>query len=87
VRVGEPVRLLRGWVVPIEWRAAGAAPLFPVFVGRLSIGADRLALDGHYAPPFGMVGYLLDRALLAVATRRTAAWFLGRVEEVLRQPR
>lgn len=85
VSVGRPVRQADGWSVPIEWRAATLAPLFPVFVGRLTVRLDRLALDGHYAPPFGLVGYVLDRALLAIAARRTAVWFLAKIEGVIGQ--
>ena len=79
VSLGQP-RLAGGsWAVPIEWRAATLAPLFPVFVGSLTISADRIALDGHYAPPFGVIGLVLDRALLAIAARATARWFLAKV--------
>lgn len=83
VSLGTPVRNGHGWVIPIEWRAATLAPLFPVLVGRLVITADRIALDGHYAPPFGVVGYVLDRALLSIAARGIARWFLTKMAGVL----
>ncbi len=83
VSVGRPVRQTDRWLVPIAWRAATLAPLFPVFAGRLTVYPDRLELDGHYAPPFGMVGFILDRALLAIAARRTAFWFLAKIEGVI----
>ena len=72
-----------GWTIPIEWRAASLAPLFPVFSGQLIIDAERIVTDGHYAPPFGVVGYFLDRALLSIAARGTARWFLGKVAGVV----
>jgi hypothetical protein len=72
-----------GWTIPIEWRAASLAPLFPVFSGQLIIDAERIVIDGHYAPPFGVVGYVLDRALLSIAARGTARWFLGKVAGVV----
>ena len=71
------------WVVPIEWRAATLTPLFPVFVGRLRLRAALIELDGHYAPPGGPIGYLLDRALLHHAARATGRWFLGKVVAAL----
>jgi hypothetical protein len=71
------------WVVPIEWRAATLTPLFPVFVGRLRLRAALIELDGHYAPPGGQIGYLLDRALLHHAARATGRWFLGKVVAAL----
>jgi hypothetical protein len=83
VSVGVPRWRLDSWVVPIEWRAASLAPLFPVFVGRLVIAADRILLDGHYAPPFGVVGYMLDRAVLSTVARATGRWFLNKVASVI----
>ncbi len=72
-----------GWLIPIEWRAATLTPLFPVFVGDLRIRSDRIELDGHYAPPGGTIGYVLDRALLRIAARGTARWFLRKVVSAL----
>ena len=66
--------------VEIQWRAATAAPLFPVFSGLLRIGPDELAITGLYAPPGGAVGRLADRALLHVAATGTARWLLGEIQ-------
>lgn len=79
VTIGRPGRVGEGWLVPIEWRAATLAPLFPVFVGSLRIEADRIAIGGHYAPPFGVVGFVLDRAVLSIAAQATARWFVTKV--------
>jgi hypothetical protein len=38
VGLGEPVRDRGGWMVPVEWRAATNAPLFPVEIS--DSGAD-----------------------------------------------
>ena len=35
----------------LSWRAAGMAPLFPVFAGSLSWNEGELLLSGYYAPP------------------------------------
>ncbi len=83
VSVGVPRRVGHGWMVAIEWRAATLAPLFPVFAGRLEIGADEIALDGHYAPPFGLVGYVIDRGVLGIVGRGTARWFLAKAAAAL----
>jgi hypothetical protein len=83
VGVGAPVRDDASWLVPIEWRAATLATLFPVFAGHLRLSADRIELDGYYAPPGGTIGYVLDRALLRIAARGTARWFLRKVVWVL----
>lgn len=79
VGLGEPVPDRRGWTVPIEWRAATHAPLFPVFAGHLRLTDRRLELDGQYLPPGGTVGYVLDRVLLHIAANGTGHWFLEKV--------
>ena len=70
--------------MPVEWRAATLAPLFPVFVGRMLIGPERIAIDGYYAPPFGVIGYVFDRAVFQIVARGTARWFLTQVVAALR---
>jgi hypothetical protein len=79
VGLGAPKREHDGWVVPIEWRAATLAPLFPVLVGHLRVSVDRIELDGRYAPPGGSIGYVLDRALPRIAARGTGRWFFQKV--------
>ena len=66
-----------GLEVEIGWRSASLAPLFPVFAGRLAARAGGLSIEGHYAPPGGRLGLAADRALLSVAARGTARWFLN----------
>ncbi len=83
VGFGEPERDDAGWRVPIEWRAATLAPLFPVFAGHLRIRANRIELDGSYAPPGGRVGHALDAALLGIAARATGRWFIQKLGTVL----
>jgi hypothetical protein len=63
--------------VPISWRAAGLAPLFPIFAGRLSLRAGQLEIKGWYAPPGGVIGRAADRLLLRLAAERTGRWLLG----------
>ena len=83
VGVGAPLRGDDAWLVPIEWRAATLAPLFPVFAGHMRLSSDRIELNGHYAPPGGTIGFALDRALLRIAARGTARWFMQKVIRVL----
>lgn len=84
VDLGSPIELGDSLQVPVSWRSANLAPLFPVFVGTLTVRPNALALDGYYAPPGGELGLILDRALLNIAARGTARWFLARVAETLR---
>ncbi len=69
--------------VEVSWRAAGMAPLFPVFAGHLTWAQGTLALSGDYAPPGGSVGVIADRLLLRVAARGTARWLLARIVDVM----
>lgn len=78
--VGSPVQTPDGWEVEIGWRASTAAPLFPVFAGRLLIGDGVLSLEGLYAPPGGVIGRVADRILLHVAANGTARWLLAEVD-------
>jgi hypothetical protein len=83
VGLGEPRDDDGAWTVPVEWFAATFSPLFPIFVGELRLETDRLGLHGSYVPPGAALGYVLDRALLGIAARGTARWFLHKVASVL----
>ena len=71
--------------IDISWRAAGMAPLFPVFAGRLAWRDGELELEGFYAPPGGGVGLLADRLLFNVAARATGRRLLERIAEVMQE--
>ncbi|MFI5254560.1 MAG: hypothetical protein ACHQ15_03805 [Candidatus Limnocylindrales bacterium] len=83
VDLGEAQPTPGGLSVPIGWRSSTLAPLFPVFAGRLLVRPQALILEGCYAPPGGEAGRILDRALLSVAARGTARWFLEHVGAAL----
>jgi hypothetical protein len=70
----------------VAWRASSMAPLFPVFAGTIAIRDGSLQLRGVYAPPGGGVGLLVDRGFLQYFARRTAVWFLDRLNEELARP-
>jgi hypothetical protein len=86
VDLGSAAPIKRGLRVPIAWRSATMAPLFPVFAGWLEIMPDQLVLDGWYAPPGGSAGLVVDRAFLNLAARGTARWFLDRIGEAIETP-
>ena len=85
VDLGSVRRVGGGYLVPIEWQASSAAPLFPVFAGELGIENERLSVNGLYAPPGGTVGRIADRALLHVAATGTARWLLGDIDRAARE--
>lgn len=65
--------------VPIAWSSASFTPLFPVFAGQLEIKKTGLVLTGRYAPPFGRMGVLIDRALLHFVATRSANALLATI--------
>lgn len=73
---GEPIEVGTGWQIPVEWRSATMVPLFPVFVGRVTVCVDSINVEGWYAPPFGSVGTFLDRSVMQIAARATAKYVL-----------
>jgi hypothetical protein len=83
VSIGPPRRQSSGWTAAIEWQSASLMPLFPVFVGHVRIEPERVALVGDYAPPFGIIGAVLDRALLGIAARATANVIVGKFVDAL----
>jgi hypothetical protein len=85
VSFGEPRSLPTGWLVPVEWQAATLVPLFPVFAGYVEVGEDALSIHGRYAPPGGTIGRALDAAVLNMAARATASWFLRRLAAALNE--
>ena len=92
VEIGAP-RVASGLIyMPIRWRAASEAGIFPTFDGELEVatlGIDRtqLALSASYEPPLGFVGKLADRALLHRVAEVTVHDFLVRVGERLEKTR
>jgi len=70
--------------MPIRWRAATDANLFPTLEGELEIapvGSTRtqLGLSANYSPPLGLLGKIADRALFHRVAEVTVKDFLERV--------
>lgn len=87
IDIGQPRDHDEALVVPVSWRSATVAPLFPVFAGELRISVQGIELVGRYAPPFGRLGLVIDATLLHVAARRTGQAFVARVAAHLGSPR
>lgn len=84
VAVGRPQMTREGLVLPVTWRATGAHVLFPRLEGDLLV-RDRgryrstLRLQASYRPPFGWIGDVVDRFLLARFARLTVENWLQRL--------
>jgi hypothetical protein len=83
--LGTPVRVPSGWEVEIGWSASSAAPLFPVFSGRLRAVPGQIVIEGLYAPPGGVFGLVAYRLLLHVAASGTARWLLDEIDRVAQE--
>jgi hypothetical protein len=75
-------------VLPISWRATGAQWLFPRLDGDIELAAlgsarTQLSISARYQPPLGVVGRVLDRALLHRVAEATLRDFLEGVAEHL----
>jgi hypothetical protein len=75
-------------VVPITWHSLESEALFPTFEGRLRLyrvpdGSNRLELDGHYAPPGGVLGRAADAAATYGVAPATVEDFVKRIAGVL----
>ena len=84
IEVGTPVRAGSKLLVPLRWRATGAASLFPALdadleVAQLGASRTQLSMSARYAPPMGAVGRAIDRALLHRVAEATLKDFLDHV--------
>jgi Rrf2 family protein len=95
VHLGAPADADDSLVIPLIWEATGPQGLFPRFEGELRLaGLDpercELNVSGHYRPPLGRAGQVLDDALLARVARAVLRSFLRRIarglEEEPRRP-
>lgn len=86
IDIEHPRNTEREITVPVSWRSATLAPLFPIFVGELRVSATGLSLRGSYLPPFGRLGLVIDATLLHFVARRTAQAFLARFAHRFEEP-
>lgn len=97
--VGREVRVTVGLVhfrgmsvvVPMTWEAVSHRTWFPLLDGEIEVsplgpGESRLTLSGSYAPPGGMFGRGIDRALMHRVATSTVRSFLNHVANSLLQP-
>lgn len=80
-----------GVVYPVSWRATGAEWLFPeltadLILSHLGTERTRLTLQGTYRPPLGVIGRVVDRALLSRVAESTIQDSLDRVALAVSSP-
>ncbi len=84
VKLGAPQRTAGVTLVPVHWRAAAKAGLFPALEGQLEIAklgltTTQVGLSASYEPPLGLVGKIADRALLHRVAEVTVRDFMERI--------
>jgi len=88
IELGQPTRLPSKTVLPFTWRATGPEVLFPELEADLEVGPlgpreSQLAISARYRPPLGVLGSVVDRALLHRVAEATLKDFLDRVGRAL----
>jgi hypothetical protein len=88
VELGPPVRSSTKTFFPIRWQASEHPGLFPALdadleVAPLGPGRTQLSISARYAPPLGMFGRTIDRAVLSRVAEATLKDFLDGVADAI----
>ena len=88
VELGAPQRMTGVTLLPIRWKAASQAGLFPALEGHLEIApigktTTQIGLSARYEPPLGLLGKIADGALMHRVAEITVKDFLDRIGEEL----
>lgn len=84
IELSESMRFPSKTVLPISWRPVGGESLFPsleadIEVAQLGANRTQLSISARYRPPLGVVGRVVDRALLHRVAEATLKDFLDGV--------
>jgi hypothetical protein len=82
--VGDALRRENTTSVPLAWTATGTPGLFPTMEADLTITAlgsrlTQVAFQGRYKPPLGVVGRVMDKAVLHRFAELSVKDFVDRV--------
>jgi len=88
IELRDPLRFPSRTLVPMTWRPTGAEAIFPTLDADLEVatlGTDRtqVSLSARYRPPLGVLGHVVDRALLHRVAEATIKDFVDRVARSL----
>ncbi|HXA43085.1 MAG TPA: hypothetical protein VNV65_09275 [Candidatus Solibacter sp.] len=90
IAFGPPQRNATKTSIPVSWRATGLSWLFPQLDGVLEVSRSDsmrtlLALLVEYRPPLGLLGEILDEALLHRIAWATVSIFRDTVAQTLEE--
>ncbi|MBI3647205.1 MAG: hypothetical protein HY240_00345 [Actinobacteria bacterium] len=88
IRFGREIRVPTKTIIPLSWRAVGVAGLFPELDADLEVAPlgshqTQLSMSARYVPPLGVVGRVIDRAVLHRVAEATMKDFLDQVADAL----
>lgn len=88
LRVGEAVESSDARRIPLTWEATGTPGLFPkmdaeLVVARVGDNLTQVKIQGHYEPPLGGVGRLIDKAFLHRVAEASTKELVDRIVEEL----
>ncbi len=81
IHFGSLLRFPSKTILPMSWKPAGLASLFPTLEADIELGElgperTQLSISARYTPPLGSLGRVLDRALLHRVAEATVKDFL-----------
>jgi hypothetical protein len=84
MEMSEPIQRADSTSVPLSWWATGTPGLFPTMDAELSVAAmgpelTQVSFHGTYKPPLGVLGHVLDRAVLHRFAESSVKDFVDRV--------
>jgi hypothetical protein len=84
IELGAPVHAAGKTVLPLRWMPTDAPGLFPALEADLEVAPlppDRtqIAMSARYMPPLGLIGKVIDRAILYRVAEATLKDFLDRM--------
>jgi hypothetical protein len=83
IEIADPIRFPSKTVLTMSWRPHGGESLLPSLEADIEVGAmgparTQLSVSARYRPPLGIVGRIVDRALLHRVAEATVKDFLDR---------
>jgi hypothetical protein len=89
IELGEGTRFPSKTVLPMSWRPAGGESLLPsldsdIEVAALGPNRTQMSISARYRPPLGVVGRVIDRALLHRVAEATLKDFIDRAGQAIR---
>ncbi|MEN8113100.1 MAG: hypothetical protein ABFS21_01830 [Actinomycetota bacterium] len=88
MKVGPPVESSDARRIPLTWEATGTPGLFPkmeaeLVVARVDEELTQVKVQGHYEPPLGGFGRMIDKALLHRVAEASTKHLVDRIVEEL----